>query len=189
MIIKFIAVIIFILGLVYILSPGPTKIEDFPPIPDSLKSDEPGDTYQNPNIVAYFSDFDREKITRFYRSAYQKNHFLVGLLFPISLNYPPETARAVIRNEQVSTFLEEYVYPLRGSILVNGYEPFVENEIKKREHWFIRDRIHINGRYFVSKSTLRFYPNDAFDRIIVYFGIWLAGFALFELSKKTFQES
>ena len=89
----------------------------------------------------------------------------------------------------MSTFLEEYLYPLRGSIFVNGYEPFIDNEMDKKEHFFIRDRLHINGRYFVSKSILRFYPNDVFDRIIVYFGIWLAGFALFELSKKTSQGS
>ena len=175
---------LFILGLVYVLAPGPTKVSDFPSIPSSLKSDEPGDTYQVSNIAAFFSDFDREGINKFFKDAYRDNHFFGKIIPPINLSYPPEYARVVIRNEQVSTFLEEFVYPLRGSIFVNGYEPYIENEMKKRTHNFVGDHIHIQGRYFVSKTTLRFYPADAFARIIVYLGIWLSIFALFELSKK-----
>lgn len=174
--------IIFLLGLVYILAPGPTKIEDFSPIPNSLKSDEPGDTYQNPNIAAYFSDFDRNAITNFYRDGY-KNKFIWGIIPPISLNYPPETSKQYIRDQQSSTFLEEYIYPLRGSIFVNGYEPFVENEMHKNPHNFIADHLHIQNRYFASKTTIRFYPADGFDRLIVYMGIWFSVFGLTEVYK------
>lgn len=185
--IKIIIIVIFILGLVYSLYPGPSSISDFPPIPNSLKSDEPGDTYQVPNIAAYFSDYDRAKITNFYRNAYQRLH-LFGFFPPITLNHPPEFARSVIRNEQVSTFLEEFIYPLRGSIFVNGYEPWVENEMGKRKHNFIGDHIHIKGKYFVSKTTVRFYPADFFGRVIVYLGIWLGSFALYEVGRKAFKE-
>ena len=185
---KVVTAIIFIFGLIYILSPGPASINDFPPPPDSLKSDEPGDTYQVPNIAAYFSDFDRAKITQFYKKAFQNLYFF-GLLPPIKLNHPPEYARQVIRNEQVSTFLEEYVYPFRGSLFVNGYEPFVENEMKKNNHNFVGDHIHIQGRYFNSKTTLRFYPADFFGRVVVYLGVWLAVFVLFEVGKRTFREA
>lgn len=188
MILKIITVSIFIMGFVYILSPGPSSVDDFPPMPDSLKSNEPGDTYQLPNIAAYFSDFDREGITSFYKNAYQKFHFF-GFFPPITLNHPPEYARQKIRNEQVSTFLEEYVYPLRGSIFVNGYEPFVENEMKKKNHNFVGDHIHINGRYFISKTTLRFYPADFFGRVVVYLGIWLIFLAILEVGKRTFRET
>lgn len=181
--------VLFVLGLIYILAPGPTKIADFSPLPNSLKSDEPGDTVQNPNVAAFFSDFDRAGITKFY---YQNlaNLFLLGKIIPpISLNHPPEYAKSVVRNELYVTFLEEYAYPLKGSLLVAGYEPFVDNNILKREHNFVGDHLHINGRYFVSKVTLRFYPSDLFDEIIVYFGIWLAIFALFEVYKRVFRES
>ena len=186
--IKIIIIIIFILGLAYILSPGPSSIEDFVQLPDSLKSNEPGDTYQLPDIAAYFSDFDRKGITSFYKNVYQSLHFF-GFFPPIKLNHPPEYARQVIRNEQVSTFLEEYVYPFRGSLFVNGYEPFVENEMKKKNHNFVGDHLHIQGRYFISKTTLRFYPADFFGRVVVYLGIWLSILAILEVGKRTFREA
>lgn len=188
MIRKLVIVIMFILVLVYILVPGPDSISDFPPIPDSLKSKEPGDTYQVSDIAAYFSDYDRAKITDYYKNAYRKIFPFGKFLPPISLNHPPGLARQVVRNEQTGTFLEEYVYPLRGSIFINGYEPWVENEMKKKEHGFIGDHIHINGRYFISKTTLRFYPADFLGRLVVYLGIWVSAFALFAVGKKTFKE-
>lgn len=181
-----IILILFILGLIYVIAPEPTSMDGFPPLPDSLKSDEPGDTVQVPNIAAYFSDLDRAKITGFYRDSY-RNLQLFGWLFPpLGLNHPPEFSKQVVRDELTGTFLEEYIYPLRGSIFVNGYEPYIENEMKKRTHNFIGDHLHIKGRYFVSKTTLRFYPADLFGRIIVYLGIWLSVFALLEVYKKAF---
>jgi len=179
--------VLFIIGLAYILSPGPSSVTDFPAIPDSVKSNEPGDTIQVPNIAAYFSDYDREKITYFYKDAYRKLNF-TGFIPPMSLSYPPEFAKIVIRDEQKGTFLEEYVYPLRGSIYVNGYEPFIDNEIKKREHNFIADHIHIDGRYFVSKTTIRYYPADFFVKTTVYLGLWISIFAIFIVSKKALKE-
>ena len=184
-IIKIINIVIFILGLIYILAPGPTKIEDFSPIPNSLKSDEPGDTYQNPNIVAYFSDFDRAGITKFYYQSL-RDLFFIKIIPTVALNHPPEYSKNVVRSEVYVTFLEEYVYPLRGSLYVAGYEPFVDNNILKREHNFVGDHLHIKGRYFNSKVTLRFYPTDLFDRLLVYIGIWLSLFGLVEVSKKVF---
>lgn len=186
--VKFKTVIIFIFGLIYILAPGPDSIDDFPPIPDSVKSDEPGDTYQVTNIAAYFSDYDRKGVADFYKDAYRRLHF--GFSFPpVSLNYPPEFAKQAVRDEQTSTFLTEYVYPLRGSIFVNGYEPFVDNEIKNRSHNFIGDHIHINGRYFVSKTTIRYYPVNFFAQILVYFGIWVSCFYLIKIGKIAMKET
>lgn len=180
--------LIFVLGLIYILAPGPTSIDDFPPIPDSVKSSEPGDTTQVPEIAAYFSDYDRAKITEYYKNSYRNKFFFGKFLPPVKLSYPPEYAKVLVRDQQVSTFLEEYSYPLKGSIFVNGYEPYVENEIKKKTHGFVGDHIHIQGRYFVSKTTLRFYPADLFGRLIVYLGIWFSIFTFFELSKKIFSK-
>ncbi|TSC66496.1 MAG: Uncharacterized protein CEO21_169 [Microgenomates group bacterium Gr01-1014_80] len=169
------------------IAPGPTKVADFPPLSDSLKSDEPGDTVQVPNIAAYFSDLDRGEITSFYKNAYQ-DAFFFKILPPVRLNYPPQSSRQYVRDQQTSTFLEEYIYPLRGSLFVNGYDPYVENEMKKRTHNFVGDHLHIKGRYFVSKTTLRFYPADLFARIIVYTGIWISVSALALMSKRVFGE-
>src|SRR5260221_6948618 len=93
--------IIFLLGLLYLILPGPDTIYEFPKLPDSLKSQLAGDTVQNPNIAAYFSDFDRDFVTKFYLQNYKEIYckktffgFPNPLCFvqPIKLNHPPEQA-------------------------------------------------------------------------------------------------
>src|SRR5258708_3548859 len=133
---RIVLIALFLVGLFYLLLPGPTKISDFPPLPGSLKSTEAGDTWQNPNNVAYFSKWWRSDVTAYYRKEYQKlNCPDTGLkiinpfcyLPPIRLNRPPEEAYQYIRDQQQSTYLEEFTYPLRDSIFVNGFEPFDKN--------------------------------------------------------------
>lgn len=188
MIKKVILTIIFIVGLIYLILPGQKKIEDFPKLPDSLKSNEPGDTYQNPNIAAFYSFFDREQIRKFYIDFYDQLNFF-GIKIPsVHLNHPPEEAYFYIRDQQISTFLEEYNYPLRDSIFVNGYEPKIENQIRKKSQNFFADTIHQNGVFYNSKTTLRFYPTDIFSRIIIYIGIWTSLFLLFKVFNKAVKE-
>lgn len=181
---KYVLIGLFILGLVYVLSPEPKAVGAYPPLPNSLKSDEPGDTHQIPNVAAYFSDFDRAYITSFYRNSFRMMFPFGFLLPPVTLNHPPQYARMMIRDQLYVTFLEEYLYPLRGSIMVAGYEPYIDNELLKRDHTFLGDRIHINGRFFVSKITLKFYPTDWYVRLIVYLGVWFSIIGIYQLSKK-----
>jgi hypothetical protein len=183
---RIIIVVLFLLGLIYLIWPGPNEVSDFPPLPESVKSDEPGDTVQVENISAYFSQADRATITQFYKNWYKNANF--GFLPPIKLNHPPEEAWQFVRDQQTSTFLEEYVYPLRGSIFVNGYEPLVENEIANRPSNFFGNMIHINGQYYASKATLRYHPVPVFWRLIVYIGIWASILGLYKLTKKIWRE-
>ena len=183
---KSIAYLLFILGLIYLLWPGPASINDFPPIPDSLKSDEPGDTFQTPNIAAYFSQYDRNKITAFYKDYFAGANFFI--IPPISLNHQVEEAKQVIRDEQTGTFLEEYVFPLRGSIFVNGYEPAVENRMRNRPSNFFGNTILIKGNFYVSKTTLRYYPVPIIWRLLVYLGIWVSILGIYRLSLKIWKE-
>lgn len=176
--------VIFVLGLIYLILPGPTKIEDFAPIPDSTKSNLDGDTWQNPNIVAYFSDFRREEITSFYKNQFSGKYFFGGLIPPIRLNHPPEAAYTYIRDQQESTFLEEYTYPFRESLYVNGYEPEVENQMFKKPSNFVGNHIWYEEVPFNSKATLRFYPSNPLGRVTVYLGIWAVAIALFRLYRK-----
>lgn len=184
---KVILISIFLLGLIYLILPGPKKIDDFPPLIPSLKSNLEGDTIQNPNIAAYFSDFRRDHITAFYQKKFVDLHWL-GNIFPlIKLNHPPEYAYQYIRDQQESTFLEEYTYPLRESFFVNGYEPLIENRINKKpsnfagNHIVYRDSNFGPELFFNSKTTIRFYPNSVFSRILIYLGIWVASLALYQL--------
>lgn len=179
-------IIVFLLGLIYLLWPGPESINNFPPLPGSLKSDEPGDTVQTPNIAAYFSQEKRAGITSFYKNSFRNLSFKI--LPPIRLNHPIEEAKQYIRDEQTGTFLEEYVFPLRGSIFVNGYEPEVENRMRKRESNFFGDNILIKDNWYVSKTTLRYYPVSLIWRILIYLGIWVSIFGFIRLSKKIWAE-
>lgn len=185
---RLIIAIFFFLGLIYLFWPGPDTISDFPPIPDSLKSDEPGDTIQNPNIAAYFSQYDRAAITSFYRSWFQNANFI--FIPPVKLNHPPEEAHQFVRDQQTSTFLEEYVFPLRGSIFVNGYEPKIENEIHNRESNFFGNTLQVKGSgpYYASKTTLRYHPVPLKWRFIIYIGIWLSILGIYKLIKKIWRE-
>ncbi len=179
---------LFLVGLLYVILPGPTKVTDFSPLPKSLRSTEPGDTVQSPNITAFFSFLKRADITKFYRQNYQ-NLFWFGIFSPpLTLNYPPEDAYGNIRDQLYVTFLEEYVYPLRGSIFVGGYEPFIENEMSNKLHTYVGDHVHINGVYYDSKTTLRFYPNNPVLRVIVYLAIWGVSFRLFKIWRRSLQE-
>lgn len=178
----------FMLGLIYILIPGPSSIDDFSPIPDSLKSNEPGDTVQNPNITAYFSDYDRAKITNHYKDDFAGKFLFGKLIPPTTLNYPPRDAYVKIRDQLYVTFLEEYSYPLKGSIYVGGYEPVIQNDIEHMIHNFVGDHIHINDRYFNSKTTIRFYPAHWYYSLPIYLGLWIVGICLFKLFKRVFND-
>lgn len=189
MIKKNILIIIFSLGLIYLLLPGPSTIDDFPAIPNSVKSEEPGDTVQNPNISAYYSYLTRDDTTEFYKDFYENSSILGKFLPSIRLNHPPEYAFQYVRDQQQSTFLEEYSYPLRESLFVNGYEPKIENKIRNREANFYGNTIHINGKFYNSKTTLRFYPTNIIARILIYLGVWVASYFLIKIYIKAFKEN
>lgn len=175
------SLIFFAAGLFYILAPAPQNINDIPAIPGSLKSTEPGDTIQNPNIAAYFSDYWREDVTKFYKQEFGKlNEF--GFTLPaINLNHPPEEAFQFVRDQQKATYLEQYIFPLRGSLFVNGYEP-IDRSGKRFDTSSVP--IQVSGEFFNSKTTLRFYPVPLHIRIIFYLSIWGSIIVLYLVTKK-----
>lgn len=175
--------ILFLLGLMYILYPGPNSIYDFPPIPNSLKSTEEGDTVQISNVAAYYSFWRRPEITNLYKKQYELINFW-PLIFPsIKLNHPPEFSFTYVRDQLKSTFLEEYTYPLRDSLFVSGFDQKIYNDLQYIPHSFYSDTIHQDGVFYNSKTTLRFYPSSIFARIIVYLTLWILAIKLVKISK------
>jgi hypothetical protein len=166
-------VLLFCLGLVYLMWPGPQTIRDIPALPESIKSTEPGDTTQVANVAAYFSNMRRQEVTDFYHRQFSYLTIFGVPIPPIKLNRPPEEAYTYIRDQQASTYLEEYVYPLRDSIYVNGFEPF--NEQGKSYKLGATD-IYIDGAFYDTKTTLRYYGSSMIWRLIVYIGIWIGGY-------------
>lgn len=95
----------------------------FPNQPDgALYSNEPADT-EDSLRRAYFTNFTREEVMDHYKNEFKIISFLKIPFFTYRLNYPPEEAQTIIRDQTRSTFLEEIVHPFRESVFVNGFEP------------------------------------------------------------------
>jgi len=136
--------------LIYLSLPNP----EYPSaLPDSLQSDEPGDT-EITLRRAYFTNFDREEVLSHYQSELSQLKLFNIVLPTYRLNYPPEEAQAIIRDQTRSTFLEEVVHPFRESIYINGFKPKTE-----------KDTIIINDQLWYQKITTRFVPSDTFTRV------------------------
>lgn len=174
---KFKIFIIFsILLLVYMIWPGPSRIDQFQELPNSDKSTLAGDTFQIPNVSAYFSNNYRDFVVPFYKNDYQT---LSHLPFPpLRLNYPPEFSWNVIKKHTDSTYLEELVYPLRDSIYVNGFEPF--NKDGTPRYW---GASIFNNKWY-TKVTLRFYPSNILTKLAVWFGILLSIIFVYKVGKE-----
>lgn len=168
-----------ILLLLYMIWPGPSKIANFKALPSSDKSTLEGDTIQIPNVVGYFSDNYREFVTPFYAKNFQTlSHFPFA---PLRLNHPPEYSWTAIKKYTDSTYIEEYVYPLRDSIYVNGFEPFYSNGEPK---FWGSSKFEVDGNSWFTKTTLRYYPSKLIVRILVWFGIVSSTYFLLKLGRK-----
>lgn len=184
--IKTVFILFCILLFVYMVLPGPTRVEQFGFPANSLKSNEPGDTVQVPNLTAYFSDLRRGDVISFYKNSFSNNFQYFGFDLPlVTLNHPPERSHDFVRNYIQSWYLEELVHPLRESLYVNGWEPFDESGVRRNKY---AHGITIDGQPFFSKTTLRYYPSPLWARILVWAGIVFSVFALYKLATKTFKE-
>lgn len=173
--------LLFLVGLTYLLLPGPSSINDFPAIPDSTKSQLDGDTIQNPNIMAYFSDFKRDYLTGYFFN-YFKDWSYLGIPLPIfKINHPPERAFTFIRDQQESSALEEYYRPFRESLFINVYEPVIYNQIRRKSIDFWTSHMEYEGRYYTSKVTVRYYPSSLVARVSLYVLTFFATYLLFRL--------
>lgn len=156
---KLVLILISVFFLLYIVLPSPK----FPsPPPDSAQSNEPADT-ETPLKRAYFTNYTRQEVLDFYENQFKKSNLASIPYITYLLNYPPEDAQTLIRDQTRSTFLEEIVHPFRESFYVNGFEP---KDAK--------DTIIINGVHWRQKITVKFVPSKIYVRVA--FGlltIWL----------------
>jgi hypothetical protein len=152
LLLKILYVFFSVIFLSYLALPNP----EFPsPPPDALQSDEPADT-ETPLRRAYFTNLTREEVMNHYKNQLIKSSF-VGIPLPTyRLNYPPEEAQTIIRDQTRSTFLEEIVHPFRESVFVNGFEPKTA-----------KDAIFIGGRDWRQKIIIRFVPSVTYIRLII----------------------
>lgn len=163
------------------LWPGPSKISEFKGLPDSAKSSLSGDTIQIPNVSAYFSNLFRDFVASFYFANYQRvSHFPFP---PLKLNHPPEYSWVVIKKPTDTTYLEEFVYPLRDSLYVNGFE---RNRPDGTPIFYGAPKLEEAGQEFFTKTTLRLYTSNLIIRVMVWAQIVISIFLIFKMGKKVF---
>lgn len=158
---RVIYLLLFAIFFLYSVTPNP----DFPePPPDSLQSDEPADT-ETPLRRSYFTNLSRHEIL---------NHYQDQFGYSYRLNYPPEEAQTIIRDQARSSYLEEIVHPFRESVFVNGFVPATK-----------KDAINIEGRSWEQKITVRQVNSSLLVRMLTMAGtfafIWIL-FGAWELS-------
>ena len=117
-------------------------------LPDALRSLEPADT-ETPNRQAYFTNLTREQIMDYYKQNFS------GIL-SYRLNYPPEEAQSLIRDQTQSSFLEEIVHFGKQSLYINGFVPTKATE-----------QINRNGVHYTTKVTVRYVPSGYVTRLTV----------------------
>lgn len=180
---------LFALGLLYILWPGVTSVNSLPSLPNSLKSNELYDTFLIPNTVAYFSYSRRQEVTDLYKKAYQKSFChenFTKVINPFCFFEPVRVNRDVresfifIRDQVLSTYLEEYSYPFKNILYINGYEPYdiYGNKFPGRASPILIDNV-----LYDSKTTLRLYQPSVIAQIIVYIGVWISIIFLYKIIK------
>lgn len=134
--------------LIYILPKSP----EFPQPPiDSVQSDQPADV-ESPLRRAYYTNLSRSEVISHYEKEFNKGF----KIYTPRLNYPPEDAQLLIRDQTKSTFLEEIVHPLRESLYVNGFEPKSEEYAQ-----------YYKGNRYNQRIIVRYVPSSVLNRIII----------------------
>lgn len=128
------------------------------PPPDALQSQEPADV-ESPLRRAYFTQYTRDQVIAHYKAQ-------VDYVPVLRLNYPPEEANIIIRDQTRSWYLEELAHPMRDSLYINGFIP------QKAQ-----DNIIINGKQYASKITVKYVPSGVVARlsigILILFAVYL----------------
>lgn len=167
---KTIFVILSILFLVYLstpVSPFPTPLWDF------KTSTEPADQ-ETPLRRGYYTNITREQLM---------SHYAREFKWGIRLNYPPEEAQTLVRDQTKSSFLEEIVHPMKESLFVNGYRPKSDEEV-----------LEIGGTRYEGKVIIKYVGSSLILRIFVGFATigvtwlllkeWLAALDLFKWTSR-----
>lgn len=169
-----ILIIFNLLAVFYLISPPPI----LPDLPNSAKSDLPGDTVQISNVTAYFTNMTRTEVMNFYKAYYSG-------LFRINLNHPPEKAQDIIIDTIQSYYLEEFVLPFKESLFINGYE--WENDVFTKIESRSKNKLIYHDKEYKAKITLRRFPTPFLNRLIAFFATEIGIITTLLVFKKVFR--
>ncbi|MBU4209985.1 hypothetical protein KKC08_02635 [Patescibacteria group bacterium] len=165
------------LALYYLFIPTPEILD----LPNSLKSVEPGDTVQIPNVKAFYNDQERQQIIDFYVNTYQKKHPL-----SIKINHRPEKAKEIIKDTIQTYYLEEIIIPFKESLYINGFE--WEKDVFTIPEKRAKNRLMVGKQEFKTKITLRHFPTNPINRLIVFLSLETFLFFAFHTYKSIFSK-
>jgi hypothetical protein len=153
---KYVVIVLFLLGLWYILIPSGQAIPE----------------------ASYYTNNRRGLVTGFYSQELQKLNCASFKLInpfcyikPMKINHSTNLVSTYFAPKQKSTYLEEYFYPLKNSIIVNGYEPYDENG---KPFTKLSEPLMLNGKQYNSIVTVRYYSSSIFSLVLIYLLIWLS---------------
>ncbi len=170
---------VYILGLVYLTLPSPA----YPDLSNAMRSQEAGDTWQNPDQKGYYTNLTRPEVLGQLQSKFQVKIF--GWAIPsYRLNYRPEEAATIIRDQLDSYYLEEIVYPFRESLFVNGWEPTNSPRFVGQAKMKIPN-ISFEGTPYLSKVTLKPVRSNVFARVAIWTLIFPCTYLVFLSLKKS----
>lgn len=149
-------VIFNLVAIIYLVSPTP-KIPD---LYNSLKSNEPGDTIQIPNVSAYYTNLTRTEVMNFYKANFDGP-------FRIRLNYPPEKSKEIIKDTIQSYYFEEYNLPFKESLYINGFE--WENDVFTKPEKRAKNKLIYEGKTYKAKITIRTFTPSIPKRLASFF--------------------
>lgn len=158
-------------SLTYLLIPTPS-LKD---LPNSSKSDEPGDTVQLKNVSAYYTNLSRSEVINFYKSIYYGP-------FLIILNHPPELAKTIIKDTIQSYYFEEFHLPFKESLYINGFE--WENDVFTKAEKRIQNKLIYKNIEYKSKITLKTIPSSLPRRLFNFFALESSIIVVFLIYKK-----
>jgi len=169
---KILKFLFFIFGAIfslYLILPGPSLPP--PDLPESLKSDEPGDTVQLVNVSAYYTNGERQKVIEFYQDYFSRSSLLNIPLPTIRLNHPPELAKSVIKDTMQTYYLEELVHPFRESLFINGFE--WENDVFTPVGKRAKNKMIFKNITWPTKITLKWSDSSAPTRLVIFWATWI----------------
>ncbi len=150
---KIILVILNAIFLIYLLAPTPTLTD----LPNTVRSNLPGDTVQLKNVSGYFGNLSRTEVINFYKANYNGP-------FRIQINHPPEKAKEIIVDTIQSYYLEEFVLPFKESIFINGYE--WQNDVFTKPEKRIANKMIYDGIEYQTKVTIKKIPTSIAQRLL-----------------------
>lgn len=163
-----------VVSFVYLISPTPT----LPDLPNSIKSNLPGDTVQMTNVDGYFTNLTRTEVMNFYKANYPS-------LIRIRINHPPEKSKEIFVDTIQSYYLEEFIIPFKETIYINGFD--WENDVFTKPENREKNKLIYEDKVFKTKVTIRIFPVSIPKRIANFYITELGIIIIFLIYKKYFK--